>query len=219
MNGRQSLLTRGGKVTVVSLRKNIADLRNIISSGKLSPSMIYEIRYDLTGEPIEAIGDMVDVMIESGLEFIFTYRGDSGSSVKAYEAAFRSGADLLDIDLALIGLTDGMNCRRIVSFHGDWKMWDEVLGNMLHSRPFAIKLASHFQDAREFLMATVRAMNIRESLEYPFCFSPMGNIPAMRYIACLYASDFCYASFDEPTAEGQPAAERYQQFMQLIDGK
>ena len=217
MSEERRLLIRGGRTLVVSLRKNLADIRMAISSGKLSGARMYELRYDLAGDPAGNIGEMIRTMKEEGLDFIFTFRGSAHESVRAYTSAINAGADIIDIDFSLLKQTGSLDCRKIISFHGDWRKWNDVLPDILRSDPYAVKLASPFQNIQEFVKAMSEATSVRERIEVPFCFSPMGNIPAMRYFACLYVSDFCYARLDEPTADGQPTADQYELFLQLAE--
>lgn len=211
----EKIIYRGSRVPVVSLGDSVEVVLDAFKSGKLDLNRIYELRYDLMGGSEESLPGFLEEIANSGVRYIFTYRGDPDKSLRIYRNSIEAGATLIDTDLRVARQLADVKTRKIVSFHGSFQEARRLIPEMLELAPFVIKIAPKFSSLQDFLDSIPWISQIRKDLHLPLCYSPMGTIPAMRFFSCIYLSDMCYVSWKKPTAEGQPTMAEYDEFIQL----
>ena len=212
----EKAIYRGSRVPVVSLGDSINVVLDAFRSGKLDRNRIYELRYDLMGGSEEGLRGFLEEVVNSGIRYIFTYRGETDKSLRIYRSSIEAGATLIDLDLRVARQLSNVRTKKIVSFHGSFQEARRLIPEMLDLDPLVIKIAPKFSSLQEFLGSIPEVNQIRKDLQLPLCYSPMGTIPGMRFFSCIYLSDMCYVSWKKPTAEGQPTMAEYDKFIQLV---
>ncbi len=212
----EKVIYRGSRVPVVSLGDRAEVVLDAFKSGKLDRNWIYELRYDLMGGSEEDLPGFLKEVANSGIRYIFTYRGEPDKSLRIYRISIEAGATLIDLDMKVARQLADVKTKKIVSFHGSFQEAMRLIQEMLELDPFVIKIAPKFSSLQDFLDSIPEANQIRKDLQLPLCYSPMGTIPGMRFFSCIYLSDMCYVSWKKPTAEGQPTMAEYDEFIQLV---
>lgn len=183
------------------------DLAGLLSSGKIGPGRIYEIRYDMFHNRSENnLSSILEMLNRKDVDYIFKYMGTEPESYTYTKLAVIHGAPCVDVDLSMLGDIDTGSSSVINSVHLRETRPDEgMILDMLSASSDMVKIAVKYDEYDAFLEDILLVSEARRKNPRELAFIPMGKkSKMMRIISLMMVSDITYVRFKEETAAGQP---------------
>ena len=215
-------VARKGNCEVVAsvFGKNPEDLFVKLDSVPPNTKRIFEIRFDLFNDhEMNSLSAIIEYMNNRKLPFVFTYRTeDPDDAMEKYSFAAENSACAIDLDIMLKGIVGKLHVKTpvILSHHGKGK-WDlpVIIKEMTALQPHSYKLANIYTDNALFLNDLAAVASLRNRIENPLSFIPMGSGNTfLRIVSACLVSDFTYSMLDRESAPGQIS---YEQMISMIE--